>query len=260
MALIQCGFYSEALQLNVSTQVLLPQKLEGQVGRLPGEVKGGTWKTLWLLHGMSDDETTWVRRTSIERYAGMYGVAVVMPAVNRSYYADMAHGLKYWTYISEELPRLMRSYFPLALGRENNFAAGLSMGGYGAFKLALNFPEQFCAAASLSGALDPISEALIKNASRNEEMKMIFGSKAKVTGSENDLFHLARKVAKSKGPKPRLFQCCGTEDFLYKDNLRFRDEAKKLKLDLTYTEGPGSHEWGYWDARIQDALRFFFRR
>ncbi|MNO08323.1 hypothetical protein D3C81_2309100 [compost metagenome] len=59
---------------------------------------------------------------------------------------------------------------------------------------------------------------------------------------------------RSKGPKPLLYQCCGTEDFLYKDNQTFRKACAKTSLSLTYEEGPGEHEWGYWDTKIRDVL------
>jgi S-formylglutathione hydrolase FrmB len=172
-----------------------------------------------------------------------------MPAVHRSFYTDTTFGYRYWTFISEELPMLARYFFPLSDAREHNFVAGLSMGGYGAFKLALYYPDRFAAAASLSGAVNVAN--FIKEGW--PEGKLIFGNYRQTHGSPNDLFSLAEKVAKSQ-VQPRLFQCCGTEDFLYQDNLRFRDHARKLGLDLTYEEGPAEHEWGYWDKMIQKVL------
>ena len=106
------------------------------------------------LHGHADDHTSWQRFTSIERYAEGLNLAVVMPAVHLSFYNDMAHGGKYWQFISEEVPAVVRDLFPLSSERKDNFVAGLSMGGYGAYKLASTYPERFAAAASLSGALD----------------------------------------------------------------------------------------------------------
>lgn len=104
-------------------------------------VTGNLHPTLYLLHGLSDDDSIWLRRTSIERYVAQMGIAVVMPQVHRSFYTDMAAGGQYWTFISEELPALARSFFPLSAKREDNFVAGLSMGGYGALKLGLRKPE-----------------------------------------------------------------------------------------------------------------------
>lgn len=253
MALIQCDFFSDSLGLCSSMTVILPQNTRSQIG-MTG--KAGTKKhpVLYLLHGMSDDHTIWSRRTSIERYVSDLGLAVVMPAVARSYYTDMYTGLKYWTFISQELPALVESFFPISDKREDTFAAGLSMGGYGAFKLALARPEKFAAAASLSGALDP-HELVNSMPDRNIEHLSIFGDQS-VYGTPNDLFHLSRELAKSDVAKPKLYQCCGTEDFLYQDNLKFKAHLQALPFDLTYDEGPGTHEWGYWDTHIQKVLRW----
>ena len=64
------------------------------------------------------------------------------------------------------------------------------------------------------------------------------------------------QFARTKGPKPKLYQWCGTEDFLYGQNVSFRDHARTLGLDLTYEEGPGEHVWSYWDKQIQRVLEW----
>jgi putative tributyrin esterase len=261
MALLHCDFHSDVLELACSMTVILPQQTTtSQIG-LVGSARSTDREdfrghpTLWLLHGMSDDHTIWPRRTSIERYVAPRGLAVVMPAVARSYYTDMHHGPKYWTFISEELPRIARSFFHLSDRREDNFVAGLSMGGYGAFKLALVHPDRYAAAASLSGALDAHTIAL-HIPDREEEMTNIFGPSGRIRGSENDLFTLAERLTKRDGPRPALYQCCGTEDFLHADNRRFREHLAAVGLDVTYEEGPGSHEWGFWDQWIQRVVRW----
>ena len=247
MALLHVQFYSQALQIAVSVDVILPQERC---------LRGRKSPVLYLLHGLSDDHSIWQRRTSIERYADALGLAVVMPAVNRSFYTDTTYGAKYWNFISEELPRVMHSFFPLSDKRADTFVAGLSMGGYGAFKLALTLPDRFAAAASLSGALDVASMAergAKEDPEWRREKESVFGDLSAVRGSGHDLLHLARQVARRKR-QPMLFQCCGTEDFLYQMNTTFRKHAKKLGLDLHYEEGPGEHEWGYWDDNIQRVL------
>src|SRR5919205_996148 len=150
MILNQLDFFSETLGMLSSMYVLLPQRMLAEMNskRVP------KYRTLFLLHGHSDDHTAWQRWTSIERYVEGLNLAVVMPAVHLSFYNDMVHGPAYWQFISEEVPALMHDIFPLSSKREDNFVAGLSMGGYGAFKMALTHPERFAAAASLSGALD----------------------------------------------------------------------------------------------------------
>jgi S-formylglutathione hydrolase FrmB len=254
VALVHWNFFSEALGFCVSADVILPEAAagrQGSAGRAPREMP-----CLYLLHGRSDDHTIWQRRTSIERHAAPLGLAVVMPAVGVSFYADMAHGCRYWTFVSEELPRLVRGSFRVSGRREDTFVAGLSMGGYGAFKLALRRPGSFAAAASLSGALDMADRALTADAALRQDMRLAFGNVRKIRGSDNDLFAWAERLAKRRGPKPRLYQCCGTGDHLYRGNVRFRDHARALGLDLTYDEGPGGHDWAYWDRTIQDVLRW----
>ncbi|WP_040950019.1 alpha/beta hydrolase [Gorillibacterium massiliense] len=255
MALIHCDFFSEALGLSSSMYVILPQTTTGQIGMDSVRTKEKL-PTLYLLHGLSDDHSIWLRRTSIERYVSELGIAVVMPAVGRSFYADMENGLRYWTFISEELPAIARSFFPLSEAREDNFTAGLSMGGYGAFKLALSHPDRFAAGASLSGAVDMLQHFRIDSPLSPKEWLNIFGSEEVFSGGPNDLFHLAEEVARREGAKPKLFQCCGTEDFLYEDNQHFLKHARSLNLDLVYEEEPGTHNWEYWDMKIQRVLEW----
>ena len=238
--------------------VILPEQTGSQIS-MQGAAGAGRHPTLYLLHGLTDDHTIWQRRTSIERYVAPLGLAVVMPAVHRSYYTDMARGYRYFTFVSEELPAIARSFFPLSHEREDNFVAGLSMGGYGAFKMALSRPERFAAAASLSGALDRARSVarLKEDSEERRERQNGFGDLSELEGSENDLFFLAERMAEIRGQAPRLFQWCGTEDFLYEDNIRFRDHARKLGLDLTYEEGPGDHDWRYWDETIRRVTDWF---
>lgn len=256
MALIHCDCFSDVLGLSTSMCVILPQTAGGgQIG-MASAAPARRHPTLYLLHGLSDDHTIWQRRTSIERYVAPLGLAVVMPAVGRSFYADTAFGHRYWTFVSEELPAIARSFFPLSDAREDTFVAGLSMGGYGAFKLALRQPERFAAAASLSGALDLVGGHKEMDAAFQAEMERILGPLDRLAGSDNDLLHLAGQVARSRGPKPALYQWCGTEDFLYQDNLRFREHARRVGLEVAYEEGPGDHEWSHWDRMIQRVLEW----
>ena len=178
-----------------------------------------------------------------------------MPAVDRSFYTDMAHGNRYWTYISEELPSRLREWFPISSRREDNFVAGLPMGGYAAFNLALAKPHRYAAAASLSGALRLFSDDVAGgDPAWIAELSNIFGDLAAFPGTRHDVYHLAAQVAGSNGPRPRLYACCGTEDFLYADNLRFKAHAAALELALTYEEAPGDHTWAFWDQYIQHVL------
>jgi putative tributyrin esterase len=230
--------------------VILPQRTQSQIG-VVSKSNREKHPTLYLLHGLSDDHTIWSRYTSIERYVAPLGLAVVMPAVGRSFYTDMEHGQEYFEFISKELPAISRSFFQLSERREDNFVAGLSMGGYGALKTVLRCPEQFIAGASLSGSVD--IEA--RRSSFPVDFANIFGNKS-IKNSEDDLFYLAEAAAKGKRLKPYLYQCCGTEDHNYEANVRFRDHCEDLSLNVTFEDGPGSHDWQYWDTQISQVLNW----
>jgi S-formylglutathione hydrolase FrmB len=259
VAHLRCDFFSDVLRLSTSMTVILPQQTSSQIG-MAGSSRGGEPPTLYLLHGLSDDDTTWLRRTAIERYVAPLGLAVVMPQVHRSFYTDEAHGNRYWTFLSEELPALVGGFFHLSERREDTFVAGLSMGGYGAFKWALRQPDRFAAAASLSGALDMARRGEPGRRHADPEVvDRVFGNRA-VAGTGDDLFwlldqaNLLDQASRSATSLPALYMCCGTEDVLYEENVRFRDACRDKGVPLTTDLGPGQHEWGYWDAKIQEVL------
>jgi S-formylglutathione hydrolase FrmB len=252
MAFFDCHFFSQILGLTVSANVLVPQEF--------GAVRRALHSTLYLLHGLSDDHTMWLRQTSIERYAASRNLAVVMPAAARSFYQDMACGPRYWTYLAEELPALMRQFFPLSPAREDNFAAGLSMGGYGALRLGLARPESFAAVAGFSGALDYVRRLREagKEGSRIDKAEWlgIAGAGTDASGTDTDLRHLSRRVAAGSGPKPAIYLSCGTEDDLLEESRAFHEHLESVNYEHHYNEGPGAHEWAYWDREIGRAIRW----
>lgn len=253
MALVRCNFFSETLGLSTSMTAILPQQTSSQIG-MSGSSRNGDPPTLYLLHGLSDDDTIWLRRTSIERYVAPLGLAVVMPQAGRSFYSDEAHGNRYWTFLSEELPEVCRAFFRLSDRRADTFVAGLSMGGYGAFKWALRDPGRFAAAASLSGALDIARRRRHPTHTIDPRVwHTVFGNRP-VRDSDDDLLWLLNRADAIGGRLPALYLCCGTEDFLYQDNVRFNEAARLRNIPVTVDFGPGEHEWGYWDAKIQDVL------
>ena len=244
MAHLVVDYYADALGMQTRMHVLLPQR------QTAGKVK-----TLYLLHGMSDDEGTWMRRTSIDRYAEEKGLAVVMPDGGLGWYTDMYRGLAWFKFISGELPALCRRFFPiLSDRREDTFIGGLSMGGYGALKCGLRAPQTFSQVISLSGALDAADTAINNTVPATRRYwEDVFGPAEDVSGSENDLFAAATALT-DPALRPRIYMWCGTEDFLYGQNIRMRDHLRALGYDLTYEESPGDHQWQYWDKKIAGAL------
>ncbi|MEP6814723.1 MAG: alpha/beta hydrolase family protein [Marmoricola sp.] len=253
MAVIRCDFFSDVLELGTSMSVILPERAESQIGT---ETTARTRPppVLYLLHGLSDDDTMWLRATSIDRYASALGMAVIMPQVHRSFYTDLPHGGgRYWTFLSEELPGIVGDFFNVSQRREDTFVAGLSMGGFGALKWAFAEPERFSAAASLSGAVDV--PGLVASGERDELFTAVLGGRS-VSDAGGDLFSAASAL--SSEAAPRIYLCCGTEDDqLISGNRKLAGHLAEHRLDVTADFGPGEHEWGYWDAKIRDVLAWF---
>lgn len=244
MAFLQINLFSESLCQAVSINMILPENQDTK-----------PFKTLWLLHGLSDDHSAWMRYTSVERYAKDYGIAVVMPCVNRSWYTDTVYGKKYFTFITKELPEKLACYFKgYSPAKEDNIIIGLSMGGYGAIKSALTYPEKYCFCASLSGALNV--------AERNRpcdmsEWQCIFGfglqNACELKGTKHDLFELA----KNETTFPYIYMWCGTEDFLLASNELFSNHLSNLGIEHTYKTSEGDHSWKWWDMHLQNALEYW---
>lgn len=251
MAFLQVQFFSEALEVQSPINVILPEPAVG-VGMKAAKANEPA-KVLYLLHGYSDDHTIWMRRTSVERYAAAYNLAVIMPAVNHSFYTNEQYGERYWDYVSEELPMVAHRFFHLSDKAEDTFVAGLSMGGYGALKLGLTHPERFAAVGCFSGAADIVEMARSWQKERRSLGERVFGDLSKLEGSDADLLHLLKKNGQAP-KKPKLYISCGTADFLYGAHEKIWPLAEKCGWDVTHHEIPGAiHEWGLWDSEI----RFF---
>ncbi len=256
MAFLQVQFFSDVLNVESTVNVILPEGNQG-IG-VVANADTALPKVLYLLHGYSDDHSIWMRRTSVERYAAAHNLAVIMPAVNHSFYCNEVCGERYWDYVSDELPRVMHRFFRLSDKPEDTYVAGLSMGGYGAMRLALTYPERFAAAASFSGAVNSIQELPNLPEARQEHWRHVLGDLSKAPDSEVDLMHLLKIHAKAP-KKPRLYVSCGEDDFLYDQHKAFIAALEKKGWDLTHYEEPGiGHSWAFWDAQIKVFIEMIF--
>lgn len=263
MALMQVDFFSETLGMACQANVILPQKEQG-IG-VEGSASAEKYPVLWLLHGASDDHTIWLRRTSIERYVANMGLAVVMPNAHLSSYSNMVHGPKYFDFLTEELPRIMREFFPLSDKREDNYVCGLSMGGYGSMKLGLSCPDKYSAIGCFSAGnfvMRPKNnQARPKRTSGGLSRNIaVFGTddmQDLIGNPEYDHFAMVEKARAEGKAIPRIFHACGTDDFLIA-NARQTAEWFKAQpdVDYEYHEGPGIHSWDFWDTWIQHYLRW----
>jgi S-formylglutathione hydrolase FrmB len=250
MANLTYTFRSETLDLNVSVNIILPEPLN----------KNEKLKTLYLLHGYIGDHTDWIRFSSPERYNWATRYAIVMPAVQNSYYTDTTYGQKYLTFIAEELPKVMENTFPLSTKREDRYIGGLSMGGYGAMKVGLLYPKRFGKAFSLSGAVDINHIRVItRDTARKVSFDSVFGKK-EVEQTKHDLFYLIQKNIDKDLLQPDLFIACGTEDFLYESNQKMHHFLLDKKIPHVYLTEPGTHDWAFWDKYLWIAMEWTMKK
>lgn len=267
MALVQMNFESQYLGNNHQTTIILPDKPRGKT---PAQFysSGEKYKVLWLLHGGFGDHSDWLRKTKIELYACEKDLAIVMPSALNSGYSnwpEFGMGFNMYDYLFDELMPLIYNWYPVSDKREDNFVAGLSMGGGGTMKYALGHPELFAGAAVLSMAPGNVREqieALDSAPADDVRAKRLrraiedAGSVEAYLASSENIWDRFKQLA-GCGKLPKLYFATGTEDFLYPAYTKFKAYAQEIGLDATFEEGPGGHEWRFWDTYIQKALAFF---
>ena len=260
MAILDVNFFSNALARQVSYKAIIP--IDGAVfpGRPAKEVK--PFKTLYLLHGIFGDYTDWLVKSRIALFAEEHNIAVVMPSGENGFYVDHEACRSYYgEYIGKELVEETRKLFNLSNKREDTFIAGLSMGGYGALRNGLKYYNNFGAIAALSSAVI-IDDAIISTEEnpfefgRKSYYEAVFGNVDNIRGSDKDLEALVKNIRNESGNMPRLYLACGTEDSLLVNNHKFRDFLISENVKHTYEEGPGVHDWKFWDEYIEKAIKW----
>ncbi len=264
MSLFQSSFFSKTLCTMAKVMVYLPSPKSSEALSMPLEEvhERREGKVLYLLHGMFEDETIWLRKSNVERYAQEENVALVMPFGENNYYTDMAHGLRYFTFLTEELPRFIKASFALKPTRENTAIGGLSMGGYGACKAAFTRPDIYGAFASLSGPLDTVQLAeLAEQAGMTYHVNNVFGHKKEIQNSDSDLFYLSQELVRSGKKLPKGYLACGTEDeSCYPMYAKMKQHLEELGYPMTCKEGSGGHEWDFWDREIKSVLQWLNKK
>ncbi|MDD3192862.1 MAG: alpha/beta hydrolase family protein [Oscillospiraceae bacterium] len=263
MAVIRMNLLSKSLGRQTNITVVLPTMTYDDMAAGKEVYQPGMrYQLMYLLHGTYGDETDYLHFTNIVRYADEHKLAVVMPAAANSDYADYLQGPRYFTWITEELPLVLKTLFPISDRREDTFVAGLSMGANGAMKIAMAYPGRFAAALMMSGAARLGEELPAFAKSRREESMALpdladfYGDLAYFSGSRFDAYAQAEQHASSGISLPRMFFTCGTEDIRALPRCRkAADFLTGLGCDVFYEEVPGyQHEWDFWDLSLRKAI------
>ena len=262
MSVIRFNFYSETLAQQANVTLCLPTHGPGDTANgIDAEQyyrPGLKYQTLWLLHGGGGDDSDYVTHSGIVRYAEAHKVAVVCPADYNQYYAnDIRGGARYFDYIVEELPRVLRGLFPLSPEREDNFIGGLSMGGCGAFKCAITRPDLYGAALIMSGSI--LSRKWLENRYQTGRNAILFsrlGTPEEFENGPDDMWSLARKRAEEGTVMPGFYLSVGSEDFTLQVMRESCAYLRSLGFEVpVYEEVQGlQHEWKLWDRTLEKAL------
>ncbi len=261
MAFIDTSVYSNVLRQDIHLDLFLPNDRPDHSIRRPRGV-------IYFLHGLGSSEKQFREYTATNRYARENHIAMVYVSAPQSFYNDMRYGLKYFTYITEELPQLLSSLYNLNFPREKTFVAGLSMGGYGAMKIGLSRPDLFGGICSLSGPMDlKLMARTIKAMDEPDGDSLsffpVFGEDLEIP-DRRDIYCLIDKVARLPAEQqPRILLCCGKQDNLaeiHAQNKAFIRHARTLPLrEFKYMEWNGVHDYSFWDRAMMHAISFFLQ-
>lgn len=244
MAFATINYYSHSLDRASAFNVIFPDSPDAK----------RPWGVYYLLHGLSDDHTTWTRRSCIERHVLGYRLMVVMPNGGRSWYTNTADGDPYEDDLMTQVIGLVEKNFPVRAERSGRAIGGVSMGGFGAVKLALKHPDVFASADSQSGVLgflrEPAESRLLAR-----EFTRIFGDSP--TDGPEDPYRLAADLRPRKRPALRIVS--GEEDPFVLQNRAFHEHLKALDFEHEYEEHPGTHNWHFWDQHVRSAIDFHRR-
>lgn len=216
---------------------------------------------IYLLHGLTGESSNWIERTQIARYATEHDLFIVMVEGGNGWYTDSATvpADKYESYILRELIPDVEKRLRVSQERNGRAVAGLSMGGYGAFKFGLKYPEMFALVASMSGALEVASwteQELKDPGAIRDSVMLAFGAANSPTRTANDVPKLVREVpAERIASLPYFYLDCGTEDFLFKNSRDLAGLFAERKIPHEYRQLPGNHNWQYWDRQIKEILK-----
>jgi putative tributyrin esterase len=221
---------------------------------------------VYLLHGVTGQSSDWLERTRIALYATKYDLFIVMVEGDNGWYTDSATVLadKYESYILKELMPEVEGRFRVSQERAGRAVAGLSMGGYGAVKFGLKYPETFALVASMSGAFGAGSwtEKDLKDPGPiRDSILSTFGPPDSPTRAANDLFKLVGKISPDRVPSlPYIYLDCGIQDFLFPFSRDLAALLVERKIPHEYRQLPGDHNWQYWDVQIKEILELTSQR
>lgn len=242
--------YSRTLEMETGLTVITPNDY-GQAEK---------YRVCYVLHGLCGGNADFSNYTMLPYFAYDKDIIFICPEVQRSIYTDTEYGLKYFTYVSEELVHTAKLVFNISSKREDTAVMGCSMGGYGALKCALSRPDVFGWCGAFAPAFLYMTE-YTDECRKNGKVEIpdlygIFGRDLNCP-PEDDIQKLVEKNANNT-LKPKIFVTCGKDDFLLDDNRRFAEEMNNSGFDFKYEEIAGTHDFYSFNEGAKKFTDYFY--
>ncbi len=253
-SLLEESLKSDLMARSMPYRVLLPE------GYADETQKSRKYPVAYLLHGLTGSYKNWADFTKLAKSRFGTDFIIVMPEGANGWYSDSVSvpNDKYESYIIKDLIPAVESKFRARADRNGRVIAGLSMGGYGALKFGIKYPEMFITAGSFSGALDaakydPSTMQGFKIAA--DTIQATFGAMDNESRKANDIFGLIKGLdTASKKKLPFLYVDCGTEDFLLKQNRDFAQLLLENKIPHEFRQLPGVHDFRFWNTQVEQFM------
>ncbi len=260
MASGRMEFHANTIMQHTNFSFVIPNDFEMAEIRNPKHYERPT-RSLILLHGLTGTDTDWLYGGVAQEMAKQYNLAVFMPTTGNSFYLDRGYaGGNFASFVGEEFPEYIRSTFGFCKAREDTVIAGLSMGGFGAIHTALQFPESFSACVALSSGL--VIHEIADTGKRKDSVmpeamvRDVFGDPETLTESDKNPEVLYRRLKAAGKGIPAIYLAVGKEDSLYGANQDFRNFLEQEEADFFYEDGPGAHDWYFWNEYLPRGLEW----
>lgn len=234
------------MQKTFKAVIITPKKYKKRKPALP---------VVYLLHGYDGSFSNWITKAPfLQQQATLYNVIIVCPEGGKSsWYVDspIDSTMKYETYIAKEVVEFVDNNYNTLKTNKARAITGLSMGGYGALRLAINYPNIFGACGSMSGAVN------LKDSKAKYEIAKRLGDT--ITYARNWIDYSVVNMVHKINPADslQLIIDCGVDDFFFNANKLLHQKLQNLKIPHYYAENPGNHNWAYWTNSVKYHLLFF---
>lgn len=252
---------SKILSYGVKYSVYLPDDYD---------ISNRSYPVIYLLHGYTDDETSWIQFGEIDRImdegirSGEYSPSIIiMPDAKLSWYCNNLENRDFWRdmFINEFIPTIEKK-FRIKSKKEFRAIVGISMGGFGALSIALNYPDIFSACVPLSAALFTDEEIINMSEVDYSRFQNFCGKDIKgknrinLKWKEINPFNLIEKIPVQKANSIRFYFDCGDKDNLIKGNMFMHLKMQELKIGHEFRVRNGTHGWIYWRSSMPEVLKF----